>query len=167
MTPKEYLAFIKSPAGMLAIRDAAKILNTASPEEEDADLLERVKAVGLPQSAAVRVFRHVLHRYAPLTCRKCQKQFLPRAIRTIDWPWCFQCIKGPSTPEQDFKNRARALAAQALNSGKIKAAPCTVCGNQFAQMHHPDYSRPRHIVWLCAVCHAAEHKNLRVSRATV
>lgn len=166
MTPKEYLAFLRSPAGILAVRDAAKILRGASPEDEDADLLERIKACGLPQSAAVRVFWHTTYRFAPLTCRSCEKVFKPKSKRTIDWPWCHQCRKGPETPEEKFKNRARRLASQALDCGKIQRQPCQSCGtDRDLHMHHPDYSRPRYVIWLCRNCHTEEHK--RVARETI
>jgi hypothetical protein len=152
---------------MLAVRDAARILKDADPEEEDADLLERIKALGFPQAAAVRVFRHATRRYAPLTCRSCKKVFTPKAMSTIDWPWCHKCRKA-ETPEQEFKNRARRLAMQALDKGKIKRKPCERCGTTLdLHMHHPDYSRPRYVIWLCVRCHAAEHKAEGVSRATV
>lgn len=27
-------------------------------------------------------------------------------------------------------------------------------------MHHPDYSKPLEVVWMCRPCHLAEHKRL-------
>lgn len=167
MKASEYVAFLASPAGAIAVGDAAKVLRAAGPEDDDAALLERVKALGFPQWVAARIFLHTLQRYAPLTCRKCHRQFKPKSLRTVDRPYCHPCVKGPQTPEQTFKNRARQLAFQALSHGKIKRQPCTQCGWQFSQMHHPDYSRPLHVVWLCSRCHAKEHKAMRVSHGTV
>lgn len=57
---------------------------------------------------------------------------------------------------------------KALNQGKLKYQPCSKCGwKHSVHMHHPDYSRPLYVIWLCWRCHAAEHKAERVSRATI
>ena len=56
------------------------------------------------------------------------------------------------------KYRARYKAASALKSGKIKRAPCEVCGNNKAEMHHDDYSKPLDIRWLCKKHHVEFHR---------
>ena len=40
---------------------------------------------------------------------------------------------------------------------------CSHCGGAGAHRHHPDYSRPTEIVWLCTGCHGREHARLRRS----
>ena len=56
-----------------------------------------------------------------------------------------------TTPQ---KNRANAIAGQALKSGKIKKRPCYFCeSNDNIEMHHPDYTKPLRVYFLCRSCH--------------
>lgn len=59
----------------------------------------------------------------------------------------------------------RILATRKLNqkiiSGKIKRSPCVVCGATYRiHGHHPDYSKPLKVIWLCPVHHKKYHKTL-------
>ena len=54
-----------------------------------------------------------------------------------------------------------------LKNGTIKQQPCALCNNFNSQKHHPDYNDPLLIVWLCADCHRALHKNAKVEGAKV
>lgn len=56
------------------------------------------------------------------------------------------------------KKLARNKARMALLSGKIKKGLCECCGTSDVQMHHPDYSKPLQIMWLCKICHEEWHK---------
>lgn len=58
----------------------------------------------------------------------------------------------------DRKN-AQAKVFRALKSGKIFKQPCFVCG-ETAEAHHPDYSRPLDVVWLCPPHHRQAHNNI-------
>lgn len=52
------------------------------------------------------------------------------------------------------KSKARTAAGNALRDGRIRKEPCYFCGSQESlEMHHPDYSQPLRIYWLCRVCH--------------
>ena len=51
----------------------------------------------------------------------------------------------------------RALA-NAMKDGKVTKLPCFICGNQNVEGHHPDYSRPLDVVWLCNKHHRECHK---------
>jgi hypothetical protein len=53
------------------------------------------------------------------------------------------------------------MVANAVCSGKLVKLPCQVCGNQRAQGHHEDYSKPLDVVWLCTRHHADRHIHLR------
>ena len=55
-----------------------------------------------------------------------------------------------------LKVEAQQEARRLLISGKIKRQKiCSDCGatDVRLEMHHPDYSRPQFIVWLCCKCH--------------
>ena len=58
-----------------------------------------------------------------------------------------------------FKNRAAANSAvsRAVASGRLVKTCCIVCGETHVEGHHPDYSRPLDVVWLCAPHHHQIH----------
>jgi hypothetical protein len=62
------------------------------------------------------------------------------------------------TREHPERRSARNKARRALLTGKIQKMPCETCGKEESQMHHPDYSRPLDIMWLCKLCHEEWHK---------
>ena len=66
----------------------------------------------------------------------------------------------PLNEDQRRKDSARSQAGVYLRRGKIAREGCRDCGAR-AEMHHPDYSRPREIVWLCRIHHAEEHARAR------
>lgn len=55
--------------------------------------------------------------------------------------------------------RAKNAANNAVRDGKIKREPCRVCGVFPAHKHHPDYSKPLDVIWLCP----QHHKDLHLS----
>ena len=57
------------------------------------------------------------------------------------------------------KDAARRAVAHALQSGKIvKPSGCFFCKKEARlQAHHPDYSRPLDVFWLCPKCHGKLH----------
>jgi len=61
---------------------------------------------------------------------------------------------------------ARTALSNAITRGKIKKPlRCDVCGFKGAarqiQGHHGDYSKPLDVMWLCARCHADQHRKER------
>ena len=62
-------------------------------------------------------------------------------------------------------NRVRRKAQIALNNairdGRLTKQPCHVCGELEAEGHHPDYSAPLDVVWLCSRHHAQLHEEHR------
>jgi hypothetical protein len=64
------------------------------------------------------------------------------------------------------KNNPQGRSAQtelndAVKAGRLERMPCEVCGDTKSHGHHPDYSKPLEVIWLCAKHHAEEHKRLR------
>ena len=62
------------------------------------------------------------------------------------------------TPHERPKELARKLAYSAIRNGSIVRQPCQQCGAVKAQMHHPDYSKPLDVIWLCPTCHGRVHR---------
>ena len=56
------------------------------------------------------------------------------------------------------KRKAGRAAYKAKRKGLLIAEPCRDCGEAEVDMHHPDYSRPLDVVWLCKPCHRKEHQ---------
>ena len=65
------------------------------------------------------------------------------------------------------KARARSLLSNAVCDGKIirpnKCSLC-LCENSKIEAHHPDYSRPYDVVWLCKSCHFVVHGRIKIHR---
>lgn len=57
-----------------------------------------------------------------------------------------------------FKSTVRAIANVYQRRGKIEKCPCYFCGDAQAEKHHPDYSQPLLVVWLCRKCHLQVHE---------
>lgn len=58
-----------------------------------------------------------------------------------------------------------AEVAKALRVGELeKPSNCSGCGRNeydvFIEGHHPDYSKPLEVVWLCKECHLSEHRKI-------
>ncbi len=57
---------------------------------------------------------------------------------------------------KDEKRKARYLLNGAVSRGKIiKPTNCSKCGKiRKVTAHHPDYSKPYEVTWLCYECHS-------------
>lgn len=62
-----------------------------------------------------------------------------------------------NNPANRHKHEARWKVSNAVTSGRLVRQPCEVCGAHRSQAHHPDYSRPLDVKWLCAIHPRAEH----------
>jgi hypothetical protein len=63
------------------------------------------------------------------------------------------------------KYSAHGKVARAVRAGAIEVQPCAICGTfKRVEKHHPDYSKPLDVVFLCSVHHhAVHHKGLDIS----
>ena len=59
------------------------------------------------------------------------------------------------------KYKAHQVVLNAVRTGKLRKAPCITCGNEKVEAHHPDYSSPLDVVWLCSSCHSRAHAMAR------
>ena len=59
------------------------------------------------------------------------------------------------------KYRCHNVLNAAIRDGKlIKSTSCHTCGTSGVRIHghHPDYSNPLEVMWLCASCHFRQHR---------
>lgn len=63
------------------------------------------------------------------------------------------------------KARAHRVVSKAVSSGRLQKTPCVVCGDERrVEAHHPDYTRPLDVIFLCSVHHhAVHHRGLKVT----
>ncbi len=79
--------------------------------------------------------------------------------------------------EQELaKGRARRKLRDSVKRGRVeKPVACERCGQAarpgslderrvVLQAHHPDYSRPLDVLWLCPACHSDEHHYLAIEK---
>jgi hypothetical protein len=67
-------------------------------------------------------------------------------------------IKSRHRKNHPERKRARQMLTNAIKIGYIKPEPCMLpdCGsNDNIEGHHPDYSKPLEVVWLCRAHHRA------------
>jgi hypothetical protein len=60
------------------------------------------------------------------------------------------------TGEARDKANSRSYAGVYKRRGHLIPQPCK-CGATETQMHHPDYSKPLEVEWMCRNCHLAWH----------
>jgi hypothetical protein len=72
--------------------------------------------------------------------------------------------------EKTERDQQRIKVWQALNAavrqGVVTKKPCVICGALKVVGHHPDYSKPLDVIWLCRDHHRAEHKRLKSEATT-
>lgn len=56
-----------------------------------------------------------------------------------------------------IRRKAQIAVGSAIRRGRLKRQPCFMCGEK-AQAHHPDYSRPLDVTWLCHEHHKQVHR---------
>jgi len=57
------------------------------------------------------------------------------------------------------KINAHKIASELARRGIIQKEPCIICGEEKAQMHHPDYDYPDIVIFLCKKHHNDLHLN--------
>ncbi len=65
------------------------------------------------------------------------------------------------------KARARSLLSNAVCDGKIiRPSKCSLCGcdKGIIEAHHPDYSKPLDVIWVCKICHFMVHDRIKYHR---
>ncbi len=118
-------------------------------------------------------------------CKLCSKKYRERWLKTIkgqeflirdrqrwkdyyqenkkkvnDRVYTYQ-TKQKETPIGELKFRAGQLIRYLKRKGKIISNPCCICGDENTQGHHPDYSKPLEVAWLCSKHHKEVHYGKR------
>src|SRR4051794_38080208 len=62
------------------------------------------------------------------------------------------------------RNRAKMAVKRALATGELERLPCDRCGATPADAHHPDYTKPLDVRWLCRDHHTELHNARRATR---
>ena len=62
------------------------------------------------------------------------------------------------TIRKDGREKIYQAVHKAVKAGTLKKMTCRVCGVSKTEAHHPDYSRPLDVMWLCRKCHKNIHK---------
>lgn len=95
-------------------------------------------------------------------CTKCGV-----GVRIPGQRWCLDCDreyrKVNSKHRQQIKSndarlksRTRAITRKLIQSGQLVKQPCQFCGKEDVEAHHPDYSKPEYVWWVCRWCHKWE-----------
>jgi hypothetical protein len=84
--------------------------------------------------------------------------------KRIAWAKANPEIGGEATKAWEKRNpekrRAHWAVKAALRTGAlVKPDACLKCGTGQTEAHHPDYSKPLEVVWLCRPCHGIEHRS--------
>lgn len=51
------------------------------------------------------------------------------------------------------RDKVRTKVFKAIKKGILKRQPCFICDNPLVEAHHPDYSKPLEVIWLCIPHH--------------
>jgi hypothetical protein len=64
-----------------------------------------------------------------------------------------------------LKSIARIRLTTAVKFGRVIKQPCEVCGEKKSEAHHPDYTKPLDVVWLCLPHHRERDRQEREQRS--
>jgi hypothetical protein len=62
------------------------------------------------------------------------------------------------TPEQWHRGLTRSYTNVLIRRGVLVRQPCIWCKHTPGEAHHPDYDRPRLVVWMCRPHHLEFHR---------
>jgi hypothetical protein len=153
VTLASQLGFDEFPAVLLTRRDAATIANVRFKFIDAEIAVERLKAIiFVPGFCAVH--SHQLAQWY----EECPKKLLEN--NSDDLP--IQCRRISFLTLGNWLQRyAHLVTNYAIKGGYLTRGPCVACGSEFGEAHHPDYTSPLHVVWLCRKHHVLHHTQQR------
>lgn len=98
-----------------------------------------------------------LNNYRELT-RECARKYRAKTDIPYDKDRVMAVIRAAKIKYPE-KFKARAETNKAIRKGILVREPC-FCGKK-AEAHHPDYSDPLRVMWLCRQHHHEEHVRVR------
>jgi hypothetical protein len=85
-------------------------------------------------------------------CRECDRE----------WGRKYHKVRKHPPRETAQQKWCRAETKRLIRKGVIKKlSRCEVCGVSDPQAHHPDYSKPELVEWLCRLCHEHAHWKMK------
>ncbi len=66
--------------------------------------------------------------------------------------------------QKELREKARHAVSEAIRKGTLVPQPCQECGDLKSQGHHPDYSKPLEVQWLCYPHHLIAHNKVKRER---
>ena len=96
------------------------------------------------------IHRHVTHRDSVLAYDRARYQIPSRKEKTATMTRIY-ALKFPD------RKKAHTMVGNAVRDGRLIKLPCFICGEGKVEGHHPDYSSPLSVVWLCTQCHKDTH----------
>lgn len=98
----------------------------------------------------VYIHRHVTHREKVIAYDRARYQNPERKAKSAEIVKRYE----KAFPERKL---AHYSVSNAVRDGRLKRLPCFICGAEKTEAHHPDYSRPLDVVWLCTQHHKDTH----------
>ena len=71
----------------------------------------------------------------------------------------FSAHRAKNRKKYPEKAKAQSIITCLIQKGEITKLPCAVCGKTKVEAHHPDYSKPYDVIWLCRYDHLQKHKS--------
>ena len=96
-------------------------------------------------------------------CRKCNTEKMRQYRSTNSGRLITNKTNKTSSSRNKSKVRARALLNRAVSSKRVvKPATCSYpsCPETKIDAHHPDYTKPLNVIWLCRSHHSQIHRTL-------
>lgn len=98
----------------------------------------------------VYIHRHVTHRESVLAYDR-ERAKAPKRLEAANSTHKAWVASNPD------RRKAHLLVQYAIKKGELIRLPCFICGAEKTEAHHPDYSRPLDVIWLCTQHHKDTH----------
>lgn len=147
---------IYSVQSIVGSGDPMKTCSTCGTEKSDSEFQTRLASKdGLTASCRTCLKERDAKRY-----EKEREQRLSRQKAYLSTPEGKAAHKRATDKwreQNSVRRAAHVILGNALKYKTITRQPCWVCGKK-AEAHHPDYSRPLDVVWLCKKHHQEVHQ---------